>query len=397
MFIKKKINNLKYIFYSLIIIIFIFVIYLIELTLNLYDISGYKYRKWSRLERSPFEIYKQKKDQDFVIKISPSHYLDYKFRYEIYPLSGISNKITINCNEGGYWSDYFSDRYGFSNPDHYWNKNRIPFLLIGDSFTHGACVQYKDSIAGNISAKLEKDSAVINLGYGGNGPLREYASLKEYLVNINPERVIWIFSEANDIIDFENEKKNSILKKYLMDDNFNQNLINKQTRIDEIANDILINEYLYFQNAKNKFLNFDKFSDWNKIIKLEKFRGRLGYFFNINTNVQNYDISDEFYTLINKFKKLSEDKNFKLYFVYLPNYPANYKSQLDQAREQSYKKIISIINKHEIKIIDLNEELFKNYDDTLSLFPYRVNGHYNELGYKLISDAILKKIDFFEK
>ena len=52
----------------------------------------------------------------------------------------ISDSKTINCNENGYYSIYKSDRFGFNNPDLEWDKKDIEYLLIGDSFVHGACV-----------------------------------------------------------------------------------------------------------------------------------------------------------------------------------------------------------------------------------------------------------------
>ena len=43
------------------------------------------------------------------------------------PLSGVSNRKTILCNENGYYAIYQSDRYGFNNPDQEWDKQKIEF------------------------------------------------------------------------------------------------------------------------------------------------------------------------------------------------------------------------------------------------------------------------------
>ncbi|MBD1157559.1 hypothetical protein IDH10_05350 [Pelagibacterales bacterium SAG-MED20] len=40
---------------------------------------------------------------------------------KILPLSGISNKETILCNENGYYAKYNSDNFGFNNPSR-WQK-----------------------------------------------------------------------------------------------------------------------------------------------------------------------------------------------------------------------------------------------------------------------------------
>ena len=88
-------------------------------------------------------------------------------------MSGISNSKTIHCNENGYYSIFKSDRYGFNNPDSEWDQGEIEYLLIGDSFALGNCVNCPYDIA-SILRNLTKKS-VLTLGYNGNGPLIEYA------------------------------------------------------------------------------------------------------------------------------------------------------------------------------------------------------------------------------
>ena len=99
--------------------------------------------------------------------------------FHFFSLSGLSNSETIHCNENGYYSIYQSDRYGFNNPDNEWDKKEIEYLLVGDSYTHGACVNRPNDI-GSVLRNLSNKS-VLNLGMSGNGPLIEYATLREYL------------------------------------------------------------------------------------------------------------------------------------------------------------------------------------------------------------------------
>ena len=94
------------------------------------------------------------------------------------PFGGVSRKKTVSCNEGGEYAIYNADRYGFNNPDSEWDQEQIEWLLTGDSFTQGACVQLGNGIAGQIRSLTGE--SVINLGVGGNGPLVELAILKEY-------------------------------------------------------------------------------------------------------------------------------------------------------------------------------------------------------------------------
>ena len=82
------------------------------------------------------------------------------------PLSSFSNTTTILCNEYGLLSKYKSDRYGFSNPDFEWD-NEIEFLILGDAFVHGNCVNNDQTIASNLR-NLNGGRGVLNFGFGGN-------------------------------------------------------------------------------------------------------------------------------------------------------------------------------------------------------------------------------------
>ena len=109
--------------------------------------------KWD--SRSKFEIYTdlKKKDSKTTMAVAPFNYL-YK-DYPIFPLSGISNSKTIYCNENGYYSIYESDRYGFNNPDDEWDVGEIEYLLVGDSFAQGFCVDRPFDIASVLREKYK--------------------------------------------------------------------------------------------------------------------------------------------------------------------------------------------------------------------------------------------------
>ena len=228
-------------------------IYMIEIAYSLYNISSYKHKKWAKYKRSSFDIYKEYKNsgKDVVVSIYPFTFVStINDEDEIYPLSGISNKLTIFCNESGYWSTFQSDRYGFNNPNEQWDKLHFDFVLVGDSFTLGACVREKDTIAGQLRNKTE----VLNLGYGGNGPLLEYATLREYFKHIEAKNVLWLYYES-DLQDFQLELSNKVLINYLEDINFTQDLINRQKEIDHITSNALLQELKNYQRKKISYLD----------------------------------------------------------------------------------------------------------------------------------------------
>ena len=149
-------------------------------------------------------------NEDLAVASNPSYYL---FKpTDFFPFSGISNSKTLNCNENGYYSMYESDKYGFNNPNNEWEEKNIEFFLIGDSFTLGSCVNRPDDIS-SVLRNLSNKS-VLNLGYNGNGPLIEYATLKEYF-RPNVKNVLWIYYEENDLNDLKNELNSKILRKIL--------------------------------------------------------------------------------------------------------------------------------------------------------------------------------------
>ena len=110
-------------------------------------------------------------------------------------------------NFGQYYI-YRSDRYGFNNYDYVYDKE-IDAVLIGDSFAQGACVKQNESIMANLN---RMGLATISLGSAGNGPLTEYASYKEYADELEPEYVLWLHFEGNDLYgDLQREKNVGLL------------------------------------------------------------------------------------------------------------------------------------------------------------------------------------------
>ncbi|MDA9794577.1 hypothetical protein N9B70_05895, partial [Candidatus Pelagibacter sp.] len=304
-------------------------------------------------ERTKLQIYTELKNKDFTITIPPSLHLDNKI--EIYPLSGISDKKTIFCNNGSYIY-YQSDRYGFNNPDEEWNNLSIENFLIGDSFVHGKCVNKPNDIS-SVLRNLSKKS-VINVSYSGNGPLMEYATLKEYLPK-NTRNVLWFFYEGNDIENMNHELKSNILQKYFLDKNYIQNLKFKQKEIDLILNSYV--EEIYEKKLKN--INNSKNKSFFSIFKLSNIRN---IFFKSKGQ---YGLLRSDYSKFSKLAVMIDDfvkkNNSKLYFVFLPEY----QRYIFPYNNFNYLKIREIITDLNIPFIDIHKSVFQNEINPLSLFP----------------------------
>jgi len=375
-------KNLFLFFYTLIVIIFIsysvesffkFIIYP-----DIYKARKTYFEKNNFDIRNKFEIFDEieKKKLDKTISVPPQNFLSNDDK-KILPLSGLSNKMTITCNESGYFGSYFSDRYGFNNNNKIYDEDEIFSIFIGDSFVNGYCVNNQNNLISSLQSKnFFKEKNILNLGFGGNGPLLSYATLKEYYnKNKNTKYVFWLYYEPNDLIELSREIKDPILSKYLKNPSYSQSLILKQKEVDFIINEKIQNEKFEFnQNliqSKNKLITFLSLDETRRyIFKL------------INSSIKKDKvIIDLFSTIVKNFKNFSNKENFELIFIYLPGKEVNEGSLY-------YEDIVSLINREKIKLIDLSNSNFYKKND----FYPKYGGHFNEKGYEELSIKIHNKL-----
>ena len=203
-----------------------------------YDAFSENGKSYDNRTRLKYFIDEGKKREIFS-SIHPEDTLNHKkFSEILYPLGGISNVVTVHCNELGFWKEYKSDRYGFNNPDSVWDNKYPQLFMIGDSFLHGECVKENDTFAGIFRSKYGNNE-IVNLGIRGTGSLHQLAQVAEYYGNFKPKNILWFYYEGNDIIDVSLESKNKFLSKYQNSNfSYNQNLINRQTEIDNLIKDL---------------------------------------------------------------------------------------------------------------------------------------------------------------
>ncbi len=353
-----------------ILISFVFTLYLIEIFL-FFDQS-------SKQREDLFKKFSgdySKENPEIVPKMIPHIHLK-NHKAKIFPLSGISNKKTILCKEE-YISRYSSDRFGFRNFDNVWDNKEIDVLIIGDSFAHGACVNQNKTISGVFDSKKITN---LNLGYAGTGPLIQYATLKEYLPLIKTKNIIWIYYEENDIQDLLFEKTNSILKNYLRDPKFSQNLRNKQNTIDNILLSYLKKE---IDNENTKRIT----QGLRQFLKLDKVRFLLTNVF--KPTHEFFAVPADFKNIFSNVREISNKNDVNLFFVYMPQ-KRRYLNK-DDLDKKNYNEVINQINSLNINIINLDKELMKIQNYPLNLYS-KVGFHLNEKGYEEAAKLILKKI-----
>ena len=257
-FVNKKFKEyLLIILISSILTLYIFEIYIINFSSDKnerWNVSKKRIEYYHKLTSKKFdvrtrlEIFNDLKENDLNLSVTtyPSNYA--VLNKDLLPLSSLSHSRTIYCNENGLYNIYLSDRYGFNNPDEEWDKDEIEYLLLGDSFVHGACVNRPNDIA-SVLRKLS-NKATLNLAMGSTGPLIQFATLREY-IKPKVKNILWFFYQ-NDLQDLEGELNNKILNSYFENPDYNQNLKLKQKEIDKIVSNSINKFLLNEKNLKNQ-------------------------------------------------------------------------------------------------------------------------------------------------
>jgi hypothetical protein len=375
--------------------------------------------------RSKFEVYcdLKKKGISSFPNIHPRDLLAKNRRIQIgeefiFPLSGIAKENTIFCNEWGKYIFFESDELGFRNPLNIWDSEKIQVALIGDSFTHGNCVPEVDTIAGNIRKKYP---LTLTLGRSGNGPLTEYATLKEFLPSQKPQFVFWIYYEGNDLTELETERKESFLKNYI-DSSFSFGLKNHQSEVNDQLKDFIGKEIekrssigitcenvdlaqkveVLLRPCSEKILgcNDDVVSlkGWKYLFQKGWNRVQPHFLRLFPTSHPDYrpfhhrdfkPLYELLITLLGQAKNTVESWGGKLIFVYLPDVRENKKLGMFE------KEIKERVLKMGMPFVDGNLVFQSNPPKSIRKLDPDGNplGHYNAKGYSLIAQAMLKEIN----
>ena len=309
-------------------------------------------------------------------------------KIDILPLSGYENSKILLCLDENNKPIYFnSDTNGFNNS----KTDKRSILLIGDSYVQGMCVNNNY----NFNKQFEKYNLnASSLGVGGNGPLLEFATFKEYKLNYKFESIILFITPDNDFYDLSKEKKNKILMNYLNNDNYIQNLSIKENREKKIK---ILDDY--FGNKTNRLWN-DFFSVYHLNLKqvgnlFEKLIKKKNLYNNEYLYLQNQELDRLFIKILDKFIIETKKDNKAFYVVFNSVTPdILYPKTFDQ---QTFKKLIndkidmikSHLKKQNINFYDFNDYLIKNYDDkNISNIFKTINDkwdHYTNEGFAVLS------------
>ena len=379
-------NNIFYLLKIFLINILILygLLYSLEIFIN------YKNNKLFKKTRL-YYINSLNKETNIYLNFAPYKILDKKNK--LLPLSGYENSKTLLClDEKNKPVYYLSDDFGFNNSKHDRNE-MINFLLIGDSYVQGMCVDTKN----NLNSQFRRLSYnTVSLGIGGNGPLLELATFKEYEENYTYENIILFITPENDFNDLKNEINNDILIRYLNEKNFKQKLTDKKNQ--EIKFSILNS---FFGKKTQRILN-DSLSVYHFNLKsllnlLEQSVKNKKKSFNNYDYLLDKNLDDAFLKIINEFINITSKNNKKIYVVFnsvTPNilYPKSqdikdYKNLLLKSKLIPIKTLLKNRN---ISYFDFNEYLLNNYnEENITKIFKKIDGrwdHYTEIGfYELVN------------
>ena len=375
----KYYNFIKIIFFNLVLLYFF--LYILELFINF---NNNKIFQKTRL----YYLNKDSKKLDEKIYLNFGAYKLIDKGGDILPLSGYENAKILLCLDENNNPVYFnSDINGFNNNE----SDKKNILLIGDSYVQGMCVNNKN----NLNEQFKKFNLnTSSLGVAGNGPLLEFATFKEYKLDFNLKSIVLFITPDNDFYDLSNEKNNKILKNYLNDDNFKQNLSTEQNRKRKI--EILDG---YFGNKTNRLWN-DFFTVYHFNLKqvgnlIEDLFKKKNLSSDEYLYLQSQEIDELFIKILDRFVEETKKDNINFYVIFNSVTPdILYPKTFDQKKFNKLvnNKVILIkshLKKQNINFFDFNNYLITNYSEkNISEIFKKINNrwdHYTNKGFSILT------------
>lgn len=312
----------------------------------------------------------------------------------LFPFGGIANATTVFCNESGAWSIYESDSYGFRNPNDAWVKEGVDVAFIGDSFTHGACLQDGEDIPGIFR---NKGLRTLNLGIGGTGPLIQLGVLTEYAAAMRPRYVAWIFF-AEDPRDVVHENSSPTIMRYL-EDGFSQDLMKRNDEVQRSLRSYIDVEYERHL-AQIKTARADRLtkitdrliSDAKVLTKLRRRVANLGAREKVTEGREELKLS-----LMAQALRAAKSRvgawGGKMVFVYLPTW-YSYGSKFDSygveidANYLLRQDIFKQVQAEGIPILDLQANYFDHLKEPTAHYNFGTYGLFTKETYGLVAAEI---------
>jgi hypothetical protein len=306
-------------------------------------------------------------------------------RFKLIPIGGISNALTVLCNETGQFVTYTSDEHGLRNPPGVWTAPRADLAAVGQSLVQGFCVADGQGFVDLLRARYP---VTLNLGISGESALLQLAAIREYLPPLQPKIVLWFFTEGQDLNDLYEESRHPLVKRYL-EPTFTQNLPSRQAEIDHALRRSQAEQRSSPQLPPSSTSSAFFYRSLG-MLKLWHVREKLDLAYGINgVDRRAWSALTLLDDTLTRADNLARSWGGRLYFVYLPSWTRYRNGSIGPERERT--AVLSVVESLRIPIIDL-EPVFRGQEDPLSLFPFRRFGHYNEAGNRIVAATVLKTL-----
>jgi hypothetical protein len=308
----------------------------------------------------------------------------------VVPLApGVSDVTTIFCNESGAWVTYEADEHGFNNPMGSHDPDGVDVAVVGDSYVHGWCVPYDQTVVGRLRKRFP---GALSVGIEGSGPWVQLGIVREYLLPVRPTVVVWAFYEGNDLRDFVREASNERLRRYLEPD-FSQGLATRQPEIDAALRAEVLElkaeaEQAAARSRQSRAMARSRRNSLAGWIRLTELRSRLNSLGDERFPGHPFE-AEQFVQVAAGLKDAVESWGGTLLFAYVPSR----RRFAEPATANPHKPaILEAIQNLEVPAIDLTTAL-SEHPDPLALFPFRVENHLTAEGYDLMACTLMEFIE----
>jgi len=314
----------------------------------------------------------------------------------VVPLGGVPNVPTaVWVTQSDEPDIYLSDRFGFRNPDEVWDTPHVRLAAVGDSFTFGAQSTIENSIVGRLRSL---EPSTVNLGNGGNGPLTELATIREYLTPAKPEIVIWFYYRNDLEQDLDRERGSPFLSRYT-DPEFTQDLARRAEGYATAFRQAYVEKATAKQETPDASRNADSNAGWlerlrfgqganplNKLSFLTLRRTRTALALVKGGGDWPDPLEKPMADVLDQAKNAVAQWGGVLVFVYLPSWAEIVDN--DRTKFDFRNAALRAARASEIPVLDLFDQ-FNSHPDPKSLWPNRKPGHYGPDGNALAADEVV--------
>lgn len=297
-----------------------------------------------------------------------------------------SGATAVACIEGQGWIVYRSDQHGFRGPEQWADETFL--ALIGDSFVAGRCVGDDQTIPALLRGRWPSTR---NLGVAGAGPLHELAVLREYGTVLEPDVVVWVYYEGNDLADLASELASPLMTRYL-EPGFRVGLPERQPEMDQrlaAALDSVYSERIELEErnvAVNPPPPVPLPETVRGFLKLTRVRELVGF----GLKIPRADPLGEFPEVIRHAHESVQGWGGQLVLAYLPAYRrfGSWMGDQDAGQREAFREMAEEFG---LPLVDL-VDVFEEHGDPRELWVHP-RGHLNPAGYEVAAAAIARVVE----